>query len=193
MTLWSTALRQPRRRGPSRSASQLNGMTLRLPPERPVVVANHRRTSDNSPHERLTFAPGRITRHVLACFLSVPIPQSGGMHHPWREFGQRWPDWEIKFVMLPDGVCGETDRELRTIWIDKRLGQAERRSTIAHEAEHVARRDIVCDERDEEAVEHAAASCCCRSTACFMCCRGQTASARPLTRCGWTQTCSVAT
>jgi hypothetical protein len=79
------------------------------------------------------------------------------MHNPWRAFGDDFPDWEIKRVRLPDGVNGETDVDTCTIYIDDRLDQAERRSTLAHEAIHAAKRHRECNEWDELAVELAAA------------------------------------
>lgn len=79
------------------------------------------------------------------------------MHHPWRTLRDDAPDWTVEFVALPEGVSGCTDTEHRTIWIDKRLGQAERRSTLAHEAIHAARGDLDCGEREDALVEQAAA------------------------------------
>lgn len=76
--------------------------------------------------------------------------------HPWRELRDQWPEWQVRFALL-DGIAGCTDVERRTIWLDKRLNQAERRSTLAHEAIHAARGDTECDERDELDVEQAAA------------------------------------
>lgn len=78
-------------------------------------------------------------------------------HHPWRTLRDQWPDWQVKFAVLPDGIHGCTDVELRTIWIDKRLGQAARRSTLAHEAIHAARGEHECDDGDDALVEQAAA------------------------------------
>ncbi len=79
------------------------------------------------------------------------------MHNPWRAFGDDFPDWRIERVRLPDGVMGETDVDTRTIYIDDRLNQAERRSTLAHEAEHAARHHRECSEWDDRDVEQAAA------------------------------------
>lgn len=79
------------------------------------------------------------------------------MHNPWRDFGDRFPDWEIRFANLPDGVDGYTDTAVRMIVIGRHLGQAKRRSTLAHEAVHAARLDLDCDNRDEQAVEQLAA------------------------------------
>lgn len=79
------------------------------------------------------------------------------MHNPWRTFGRTHPDWEVRFGTLPDGVDGYTDTAVRMIVIDRRLNQAERRSTLAHEAIHAARLDLDCSEEDETAVEQMAA------------------------------------
>lgn len=78
-------------------------------------------------------------------------------HHPWRTLRDERPDWHVRFADLPDDVNGHTDVPHRTIWIDKRLGQAARRSTLAHEAVHAARGDLECTEADEAAVEQLAA------------------------------------
>lgn len=79
------------------------------------------------------------------------------MFHPWRLFGDQHPDWEVRFVDLPDGVAGETDTHRKVIWIDVKLSQAERRSTLAHEAIHAAAEHVACDPTDELEVEQAAA------------------------------------
>lgn len=56
---------------------------------------------------------------------------------------------------------GATDHGARIIVLDKRLTQAERRSTLAHELEHAGRSPLtgvpVLDAREEEAVRRAAA------------------------------------
>jgi hypothetical protein len=79
------------------------------------------------------------------------------MHHPWRRLRDDWPDWQVQFVNLPDGVRGYTDQEIRTIFVSRSLNQAGRRSTLAHETEHVLRGHTSCDEREDELVELAAA------------------------------------
>lgn len=61
------------------------------------------------------------------------------------------------FTTLPEGRCGQTDVLNRIIWIDERLNQAQRRSTLTHEAIHAARLDLYCTDRDEAKVEQAAA------------------------------------
>lgn len=88
--------------------------------------------------------------------LSDVLVTMANMHHPWRTLREERPDWQVRFALL-DGIAGCTDVGMRTIWLDKRLNQAERRSTLAHEAIHAARGDLDCDERDEVAVEQAAA------------------------------------
>ena len=60
--------------------------------------------------------------------------------HPWRAIP---PRVEVRFADLPRGVRGLTNGA--TIWLHHRLSQRERRSTLAHELEHVRR-----DHRDEQ-------------------------------------------
>lgn len=66
--------------------------------------------------------------------------------HPWR----RWralTDWTLRFAALPNGVQGTTRVPSRTIVLATGMGQADRRSTLAHELEHVAGHvsERVCD------------------------------------------------
>lgn len=59
---------------------------------------------------------------------------------------------------MPAGVWGLTDWSTKTVTLDKRLGQAQRRSAIAHETEHILRGPAVgYREREELAVEKATA------------------------------------
>lgn len=60
------------------------------------------------------------------------------MHHPWREF-RRLVDWTLNWAHLPGDLLGITDYHHRTVTLDPRLNQAERRCTIAHETEHIHR------------------------------------------------------
>lgn len=63
----------------------------------------------------------------------------------------------VTWVHLPHGVWGLTDGGHR-VWLDARLGQAERRSTLAHELEHIRRGHHGCQPPAVEAsVEHHAA------------------------------------
>jgi Zn-dependent peptidase ImmA (M78 family) len=79
------------------------------------------------------------------------------MHHPWRELRDRRPDWQVLYTTLPDDLKGYTDAEHHTIWIDRRLDQAARRATLAHEAIHAARQDVDCSAKDEAEIEQEAA------------------------------------
>lgn len=78
--------------------------------------------------------------------------------HPWRRLSAL-VDWDLRFARLPHDVWGVTDHDARTITLDIDLNQAERRSTIAHELEHVARGPVtpLQEAREEARVEQAAA------------------------------------
>lgn len=78
------------------------------------------------------------------------------VYHPWREFGERHPDWDVRLVELPDGMNGCTDVLARIILIDRDLDQAGRRATLAHEALHVRYGHEQCEDWEEEAIELAA-------------------------------------
>lgn len=82
------------------------------------------------------------------------------MHHPWREL-RHLVDWTLIWAHLPTGVLGLTDHHHRTITLDPRQSQAERRCTLAHELEHVRRGPMPTDPRaaarEESAVEQATA------------------------------------
>lgn len=64
-------------------------------------------------------------------------------------------------MRLPGGLLGLTDHASRTIRLHSSQSQAERRCTIAHELEHVARGPMPADPvlavREESAVEQATA------------------------------------
>lgn len=79
-----------------------------------------------------------------------------GMDHPWRRLRQR-ADWLLRWSRLPGNYAGLTDHRSRTIWLDSRLLQAERRCTIAHELEHVERGPVPTDPvlaaREEAAID----------------------------------------
>lgn len=83
------------------------------------------------------------------------------VHHPWRHFRDSLPQWGLVWADLPEGVAGVTDWERLTITLDRRLTQAERRSTICHEALHAHRGPIPDDPvivaREELAIERLAA------------------------------------
>ncbi|MFT4081146.1 MAG: hypothetical protein QM638_01040 [Nocardioides sp.] len=60
------------------------------------------------------------------------------MYHPWRAF-RALAHYTLDIAWLPDGVLAVTDFEAHTVTMAKGLLQAERRSTIAHELEHISR------------------------------------------------------
>lgn len=69
-------------------------------------------------------------------------------HNPWRELGTL-AHVTIHYVRLAAGMWGATDGE-RTIWLDERLGQVERRCTLAHELEHIRRGHRGCQDAATE-------------------------------------------
>ena len=56
--------------------------------------------------------------------------------HPWRRL-RALTDWTLRWAVLPDGILGLTDHRSQIIVLATGMGQAERRSTLAHELEHV--------------------------------------------------------
>ena len=77
------------------------------------------------------------------------------MYHPWCRL-RGLDDWLLEWDQLPEGISGEINWPTHTIIIDPRLSQAQRRCTLAHELEHVARGPSA-DPREETLVEQAAA------------------------------------
>lgn len=60
-------------------------------------------------------------------------------HHPWKFFGQ-FTDWKILWRNdLPEGTAGLTLHREKKILMAEGFDQAQRRSTITHEGEHVVR------------------------------------------------------
>jgi len=78
------------------------------------------------------------------------------MYHPWRAF-RALSAFTLDFAWLPDGVLAVTDYDAGTVTMARDLDQAERRSTIAHEIEHIRRGWAPCSSREECAVDQAAA------------------------------------
>lgn len=82
------------------------------------------------------------------------------MHDPWREFST-FTDWALEWARLPTDLLGLTDFRTRTIMLDDRLLQAERRCTLAHELEHVRRGPVSTDPvlaaREEAAIDRTVA------------------------------------
>lgn len=76
--------------------------------------------------------------------------------HPWRDL-RALAHVVVHHVDMRPGVWGAGDGHSR-IWLDRRLGQVERRCTLAHELEHLARGHRGCqDEATESTVVAAAA------------------------------------
>lgn len=69
--------------------------------------------------------------------LSVAEPKVPAMHHPWRAF-RALTEWRLRWADLPDGLFGHVDHRTRVVTLSHGLSQAERRSTITHELEHIA-------------------------------------------------------
>ena len=81
--------------------------------------------------------------------------------HPWRYLRDHHPDWTIIWAPLPGGLLGRALPDLRVIVLDSSLDQAGRRSTLAHELEHIARGAVppvpVLAAREEAAIDRAVA------------------------------------
>ena len=76
------------------------------------------------------------------------------MHHPWRRF-RSFVGWTLRWRSLPGDEVGTTDYATMTVTLDPELLQTERRCTIAHETEHIAR-GVVPDfywPREEHAID----------------------------------------
>ena len=68
------------------------------------------------------------------------------MYHPWRRF-QLEAAWTLTFAALPHGRRGVVDFWARTVALDSRLRQVERRCTICHELVHIERGPLPDDDR----------------------------------------------
>ncbi|SDD43746.1 hypothetical protein [Auraticoccus monumenti] len=77
--------------------------------------------------------------------------------HPWRWLRDHHPHVLLHWHDLPPGYRGTTDGH-SNIWMRRRLVQRERRSTLAHELEHIRRNHRGCQrEAVERVVRHHAA------------------------------------
>lgn len=98
--------------------------------------------------------------YLFPLVLSDPAGSIVGMDHPWRRLRER-ADWLLRWARLPGELLGFTDFATKTITVDSRLLQPERRCTIAHELEHVRRgpmpADPVLAAREELAIDKAVA------------------------------------
>lgn len=80
------------------------------------------------------------------------------MWNPWQTLRDEFPDWQVRFVELPDDTFGATDHRHKLIWMSDRLNRAERRTTLAHELIHVREgHDGPCSRVHEEWIEDLAA------------------------------------
>lgn len=80
------------------------------------------------------------------------------MYHPWRHL-RSLAAWTVRWASPLSGSRGECHWATKTITLDPRLLQAERRSVLAHELEHVDRGPMPgwARSREEEAVNALAA------------------------------------
>jgi hypothetical protein len=56
---------------------------------------------------------------------------------PWKWLRDEHPDFRVHEAELPAGLMGCLDHHRRTVWLDSRLTDVERLSTIAHECGHI--------------------------------------------------------
>lgn len=77
------------------------------------------------------------------------------MYHPWRAF-RGLTDWTLRTGIMPAGVVAVTCWDDRTVTLDARLRQVERRCAIAHELQHIERGPALDTDADQEREEVAA-------------------------------------
>ncbi|AXQ64758.1 IrrE-like protein [Gordonia phage CheeseTouch] len=73
------------------------------------------------------------------------------MFSPWRHLATHHPQVRVVWTRLPGPYRGYTDG--RTIWMDNRLCQVQRRIVLTHETFHVERGIIPADPAEERIVE----------------------------------------
>lgn len=82
------------------------------------------------------------------------------LDHPWRRL-RGLPHWDLVWCDLPVGMLGWTDHAGQRILMQRGQTQAQRRSTLCHELEHIERgvrfHGPVLRAREELFVERAAA------------------------------------
>lgn len=66
-------------------------------------------------------------------------------------------DWELRWEQLPRGIWGHTDHDQKCIRLALGMDQAERRSTLAHELQHVWRGPDAVGPWHERQIDKAAA------------------------------------
>lgn len=87
------------------------------------------------------------------------MSDTGGVYDPLKAIESL--HWDLVWARLPSAVAGCTDFVNHAVMIAIDLSPAERRSTLAHEVEHIRRGPVptepVLAAREERAVEEAAA------------------------------------
>lgn len=79
------------------------------------------------------------------------------LYHPWRVFRVAASGYKLVWGPLSPGKLGETDHHKRTVTLVPGQSYEQRRSTIAHELEHIFKGYDPCSSRDECQVEVRAA------------------------------------
>lgn len=77
------------------------------------------------------------------------------MWHPWRTLREQYPHITVRFTELPGRLHGVTDG--RTIWLDERLSQVQRRCALTHEMQHLQRGIIPASPAEERICDELAA------------------------------------
>ena len=75
--------------------------------------------------------------------------------HPWRTLREQFPNVDVFFIRLPDGVDGYTNGKV--ILLDESLNQVQRRCTLTHELWHLRRGILPADAREERICDDLAA------------------------------------
>lgn len=73
------------------------------------------------------------------------------MHNPWTYLAEKHPAVAVVWTQLPRRVRGCTDG--RTIWMDPRLTQVQRRVVVCHETIHIERGVVMGDRLEELRVD----------------------------------------
>lgn len=99
---------------------------------------------------------GAAVKPALVSVGASTLPCMTLHYHPWREL-RSLTGVIVHFATLAPGIWGMTDGHQR-IWLDRRLGQVERRCTLAHELEHIRRGHYGCQPPAVERAVNAAAA-----------------------------------
>lgn len=85
----------------------------------------------------------------------MPAGINPDMFNPWKYLADHHPHVHVVWTRLPGDYRGVTDG--RTIWMDERLCQVQRREVVTHETLHIERGIIPADDNEERRVERLAA------------------------------------